>query len=161
MKIVKTKVLSASQFEQIDQLWNDEYPINLKDRFRILLDGVENYNHYLIQDEGNKILAWAVDFEKENETRFSIIVKDKQQGKGFGKLLIERLKNDIGEFYGFVIDHNNDKKATGEIYKSPIDFYLKHGFEILQDQRIATDIIKAVKIKTTSSTSKLHELDEK
>jgi hypothetical protein len=73
MKISKIKKLNNEQFQQINQMWNDEYPMKLKDRFGLLLDGVENYNHYLIE-QNNRILAWAVDFEKENETRFSIIV---------------------------------------------------------------------------------------
>jgi [ribosomal protein S5]-alanine N-acetyltransferase len=127
-------------------LWNDEYPIKLKDRFGILLEGVENYNHYLIEQE-DEIIAWAVEFEKEHEKRFSIIVKNEHKGKGYGKLLINRLKIDLGEFYGWVIDHNNDLKQNGEFYKSPIDFYLKNGFEVLREERIDSEIINAVKIK--------------
>jgi GNAT superfamily N-acetyltransferase len=147
MNIIKTKHLTDSQFQQINHLWNEEYPINLKDRFGILLDGVENYNHYLIQDENNNVLAWAVDFEKDNEVRFSIIVSKDQQGKGTGSLLMNRLKEDLAEFYGWVIDHDNDKKENGENYQSPLSFYIKHGFEVLYDSRIDNDMLKAVKIR--------------
>jgi RimJ/RimL family protein N-acetyltransferase len=146
MEINKTKYINNDQFQQINQMWNEEYPIKLKDRFELLLEGVEKYNHYLIEQE-NKVLAWAVEFEKENETRFSIIVKNEHKGQGFGKLLINRLKRDLGEFYGWVIDHNNDLKQNGEIYNTPIEFYLKNGFEILCEERIDSEMIKAVKIK--------------
>ena len=94
MEIIKTKNINSDQFQQIDQMWNDEYPIKLKDRFGILLEGVENYNHYLIE-QNNNVLAWAVEFDKEREKRFSIIVKNEYKGNGFGKLLINRLKSNF------------------------------------------------------------------
>jgi RimJ/RimL family protein N-acetyltransferase len=146
MEIIKAKNISSDQFQQINQMWNDEYPIKLKDRFGILLEGVENYNHYLIE-QNNNVLAWAVEFEKEKEKRFSIIVKNEYKGNGFGKLLINRLKRDLGEFYGWVIDHNNDLKHNGEFYMTPIGFYLKNGFEILTQERIDSEMIRAVKVK--------------
>lgn len=147
MEILKAKNIDENQFQQINDLWNEEYPINLKNRFGLLLEGVSNYNHYLIE-ENNQILAWAVDFEKDNETRFSIIVNKKHQRKGLGSLLIDRLKKDLGEFYGWVIDHNNDIKENGEFYQTPISFYRNNGFEVLIDERIDSEIIKAVKIKS-------------
>jgi len=147
MEIIRTKYLTDFQFQQINRLWNEEYPSSLKNRFGSLLDGVENFNHYLIEDENKNILAWAVDFEKDSEIRFSIIVDNKEQGKGLGKSLVGKLKESLGEFYGWVIDHNNDKKENGESYNSPLPFYVKQGFEIVHDQRIDNDILKAVKIK--------------
>lgn len=150
MDIKITKILSPHQFSQINELWNNEYPEKLKDRFPILLVGVENFNHYLIEDEEQNILAWAVDFEKENEIRFSIIVDSKHKGKGLGSQLVNQLKLDNLEFYGWVIDHNNDLKINGEYYQTPMPFYLKHGFEILHDLRIEIEMIQAVKIKWKS-----------
>lgn len=146
MEILKTKKISETQFQQINELWNEHFPIKLKNRFGLLLEGLNNYNHYLVE-ENNQLLAWAVDFEKENETRFSIIVNNKHQGKGLGGLLIDRLKKDLGELYGWVIDHNNDIKENGEFYQTPLSFYINKGFEVLSDQRIDNDLIKAVKIK--------------
>lgn len=145
--ILRTKILSANQSAQINQMWNDEYPIKLKDRFPILLEGVENYHHYLIEDEQQNIQAWAVDFEKDNEIRFSIIVRADQKGKGLGGLLVEKLKAENETFYGWVIDHENDLKSNGERYTSPLPFYLRHGFTVLPDHRIESEMIRAVKIK--------------
>ncbi len=147
MQIIKTKILSSNQLAQINQLWNDEYPINLKDRFLMLLDDVENYNHYVIEDAEQNILAWALSFEKENETRFSIIVNSIYKQKGLGSRLVEKIKSENNLIYGWVIDHNEDLKSNGEPYQTPLPFYLKHGFEILNDVRIDNEMIKAVKIK--------------
>lgn len=146
MEIHITKNLSQTQFEQVNKLWNEEYPINLQNRFEFLLKDVANYNHYLIEKD-NKILGWAVAFEKDNETRFSIIVKKKFQGKGLGSLLIDKLKIDLGEFFGWVINHNNDRKANGDFYRSPLSYYQNMGFEVIEDERIDNAILKAVKIK--------------
>lgn len=147
LNITKTKVLTPLQATQINALWNSEYPAKLKNRFPILLDGTIQYNHYIIEDTEHNVLAWAVDFEKDNETRFSILVDSKHQGKGLGAALMERLKTDVNEFYGWVIDHNRDIKSNGEHYSTPMPFYTKLGFTILHDQRIDTDMISAVKIK--------------
>ena len=147
MIIIKTKTLSEKHFTQINQLWNDEYPIKLKDRFPILLDGVKDFNDYIIEDTEQNVIAWAVDFEKENEIRFSIIVNAKHKGKGLGGALVEKLKSENDLFFGWVIDHNNDLKSNGEYYQTPMPFYLKHGFEILNDLIIETEMISAVKIK--------------
>ncbi len=147
MEIIKTKTLSEKQSSQINQLWNDEYPIKLKDRFAILLDGADWHNHYIIEDKEQNVIAWAVDFEKEKQIRFSIIVDTKHKGKGIGELLITKLKEENEEFYGWVIDHNDDLKSNGTYYQTPMPFYLKHGFEILENIRLDNEMIKAVLIK--------------
>jgi predicted GNAT family N-acyltransferase len=147
MHIIKTNNLTTLQAAQINQLWNNEYPLKLKDRFPILLDGADWFNHYIVLNEEQNIIAWAVIFEKEKQIRFSIIVASKHNGKGLGGLLIVKLKEENKEFYGWVIDHNNDLKSNGEYYQTPMPFYLKHGFEILNDIRIDNEMIKAVLIK--------------
>ncbi len=69
------------------------------------------------------------------------------KGKGLGSILVERLKTENELFYGWVIDHNNDVKGNGELYQTPMPFYLKHGFVVLHEKRMETEIISAVKIK--------------
>lgn len=147
INVLHAKTLTPFQRSQIDFLWNVEYPVNLFNRFSELLEGLENYNHYIIEDDKQNVLAWTTDFEKDNEIRFSIIVDSNHKHKGLGKTLLEKLKSQNAEFYGWVIDHNNDVKSNGYVYRSPLAFYLKNGFEILHDCRLETDIISAVKIK--------------
>jgi GNAT superfamily N-acetyltransferase len=144
--IIKVKHLSKSQWRQINALWNEEYPVQLKDKFGLLLEGVTAFNHYLLEEK-EIVIAWAVDFEKEGETRFSLIVKKEYQGKGLGSTLINRLKVDLGVFYGWVIDHEKDQKQNGDFYTSPLPFYIHHGFVVLTEQRIDSNILSAVKIK--------------
>lgn len=147
MNILKTKELTADQHEQINALWNEEYPLKLANRFPILLDGASDHNHYIIEDSNKQVLGWAVDFEKEGEVRFSIIVAGIAKGKGIGGLLIDKLKSEHKVFYGWVIDHNDDDRACGNKYRTPMPFYLKHGFGIMEDQRIDNEMISAVKVK--------------
>ncbi len=144
--ISKQKELSSKQISEINSLWNEEYPINLKDRLSILLAETKNNTHYLME-ENNEIIAWAIIFDSQNEVRFSIIVSSRFKNLGLGTILMDRLKLENPEFYGWVIDNNNDLKNNGENYLTPIPFYLKHGFEILTEQRLETPIISCVKIK--------------
>ncbi len=150
MNLLKQTNLTNKQFEKINQLWNQEYPINLTNRFPLLLYDCKVFSHYLFENENNEVIAWAVDFEKDNETRFSIIVDSNYKGKGLGKLLINQIKDENVNFYGWVIDHNEDLKENGEVYQSPIAFYLKQGFTIVPDCRLDTEMIKAVKIAWTN-----------
>ena len=145
--IIKTKELSDSQVGQIDRAWNDEYPIKMNNRFGILLNDAKSYMHYFIENEKQEVIAWSVMFEKENERRFSILVVNKYQGQGLGKQLIEAFKKDYPIFYGWVIDHDDDVKTNGEKYVSPLPFYLQLGFTILNEQRIDTEMISAVKVR--------------
>lgn len=150
MNLIKQTNLTNKQFEKINQLWNQEYPINLNNRFPLLLNDCKVFSHYLFENENSEVIAWAVDFEKDNETHFSIIVDSNYKGKGLGKLLINQIKDENVNFYGWVIDHNEDLKENGEVYQSPIAFYLKQGFTIVPDCRLDTEMIKAVKIAWTN-----------
>lgn len=147
MQIHSLSFLSKQQQNEIHDLWNQEYPLNLKDRFSILLSDTEDHRHYFIENDLGEIIAWAVDFLSQEERRFSIIVSSREKGKGLGALLINKLKEENDVIFGWVIDHNKDLKSTGEHYQTPMPFYLKHGFEILSEQRLETEIISAVKIK--------------
>ena len=147
MKIIRTLYLDDSRYKQINHLWNEEYPAKLKNRLPLLLNGKENFQHYFIEDENKKVMAWAMVFEKDRETRFSIVTHQNHQGKGLGSKLVEELKKDFTEFYGIVIDHNNDKKLNGEYYQSPLAFYEKRGFEVLPGIRVDNEYLNAVKIR--------------
>ena len=61
--------------------------------------------------------------------------------------MLDKLKQTNRELYGWVIDHNNDKKTNGKSYDSPLEFYKKHDFEILQTERLGLEKISAVKIR--------------
>jgi hypothetical protein len=60
--------------------------------------------------------------------------------------MLEIVKRKEIELNGWVIDHSKDKKKNGELYHSPLNFYLKNGF-IELTKRLELDKISAVKIK--------------
>ncbi len=146
VRIVHTRVLTPLQLEQIDELWNRNYPISLKDRFKLLLVETTHQNHYLFLNCNNKLLGWAMDFERDDEIWFSIIVDKAERGKGYGKQLVDALKEKNLIINGWVIDHDNDVLSDGSTYQSPLAFYQSLGFEVQADKRIETPIISAVKV---------------
>ena len=151
MNFFQTEQLSNDYKKEIFQIWNKEYPEKLAfqgvENFEEYLSKLENPNHYIIQNSRNKIIGWAVDFNRDNEKWFAIIVDQNEQHKGLGKkLLLELQKHNI-ELNGWVIDHDKDLKRNGEKYLSPLGFYLNHNFETLPDIRLENEILSAVKIK--------------
>lgn len=147
MEILVTHKLNLEQKSAILNLWNGEYPENLVFKSASELDNylknLLNPTHYFLHNS-NKIVGWAFTFERENEKWFAIIVSEKYQKKGFGKKLLDKLQLAEPILNGWVIDNNLSKKNNGEFYKSPLQFYLKNGFEIT-NERIET-VISAVKI---------------
>jgi len=151
MKITNTHQLNQEQKEQILQLWNNEYPEKLAYKS---IDGFENYleklnevNHFLLMNDDEKIQGWAITFEREGDTWFAIILSENLHGKGWGTKVLNELKQNKKALNGWVIDHSDDKKRNGSFYKSPLEFYLKNGFEVLSDTRLELEIMSAVKIR--------------
>ena len=68
-------------------------------------------------------------------------------GKGFGTQLLNLGKEKESVLNGWVIDHDKDKKRNGENYISPLNFYLKNGFEVFPDNRLELEKLSAVKIR--------------
>ena len=149
MKVIKTKSLTSSQKKHIFNLWNNEYPQNLKynsiNEFESYLNQLNNLNHYLftINDE---IMGWAFTFERESEKWFALIISEIVHGKRYGTNFLNQLKEDNLVLNGWVIDNNNQLKSNGNLYKSPLDFYIKNEFSIIHNIRLETDKLSAVKI---------------
>lgn len=94
MKIKISKHLTESQTKQVDRLWNELYPIKLKDRFGLLLKDIKEYNHHLLLNESGEILGWAVAFLCDEETWFSILVSPENQNNNNQlNLLVHTTKN--------------------------------------------------------------------
>ncbi|MFM1947382.1 MAG: hypothetical protein RL207_1665 [Bacteroidota bacterium] len=147
MIIHQTEFLSTQQFSEIAALWNAEYPIQLKDRLALLLEGNTKTIHFYLLDEFEQIIAWSVLFEKEQDLRFSIIVSRKHQKQGLGSVLLNEMKNKGMDFSGWVIDHDLDLLSDGSNYKSPLRFYLKNGFILDESFRLNTEMIQAVLVR--------------
>jgi hypothetical protein len=147
MNIQRTEFLSAKQFSEINALWNKEYPLQLKDRFALLLEGNTKTIHFYLLDELEQIIAWSVLFEKEQDLRFSILVSRKHQKQGLGSILLIEMKKEDLAFSGWVIDHDLDLLSDGSNYPSPLNFYLKNGFTVDESHRLNNEMIKAVLVR--------------
>lgn len=151
MKITKTENLSADQKQSVIRLWNAEYPAQLHhsgiESFDEYLDIKSDLQHYLLTDENETVKGWLATFIRDEEKWFALLVDGTEQKKGFGTMLLDKVKVFENELNGWVMDHENDLKASGDIYLSPIRFYLKNDFEILNEIRLETEIMSAVKIK--------------
>ena len=98
-------------------------------------------------DENQKIKGWYFDFYRDDEKWFALILNSKCQRKGWGRKILNLAKEKETELNAWVIDHNKYKKRNGELYKSPLNFYVKNGFEIMLETRLQNEKIAAVKIK--------------
>ena len=153
MKITQTAKLSTEEKSQVLTLWNSQYPVKLAYHsladFDVYLQTLTDLTYYLWTDNESNILGWASTFTRDNEKWFAIILTETLQGKGFGRKMLDELKQHESVLNGWVIDHDNDIKKNGEFYKLPLIFYVKCDFNILADQRIELEKISAVKIKWT------------
>lgn len=151
MDIIKLTELSKTDKKEIFNLWNKEYPEQLNYQtladFENYLKDLKEQSHMLLRDKNQKIKGWYFDFNRDNEKWFAIILDGEIQGKGLGTKILHLAKEKETELNGWVIDHNNDSKKNGEMYLSPLDFYLKNGFEKLAEKRLVLEKISAVKIK--------------
>jgi len=151
MQIVEQNELSADQKSEVVRMWNAEYPANLAysdvSEFDDYLNNLENKKHFLLINSSDEIVGWALLFDRENARWFAILIDEKIQGQGFGIKLIDALKAAENRFFGWVIDHNDSEKLNGKFYKSPLGFYRKIGFRILENERIDTDKMSGVKIE--------------
>ena len=150
MVIVETNRLSIKQKGLIKNLWNTEYPAQLQFATLKELDqylvNLQNRSHILVFDDTKKLIGWVFTFQRDNEDWFAIIVARQMQNRRLGTFLLQMLKDKHQSLHGWVIDHNNYKKQDEEPYISPLEFYLKNGFNSIADIRLESDKLSAVKI---------------
>jgi len=151
VNIQRTKILTSSQKQDLFELWNKEYPRNLKYEnikdFEDYLMPLKDLNNILLLDENEKIKGWYFDFLRENERWFAVILDSNIQGQNFGTQILNLSKVENTELNGWVIKSETYLKDNGEPYNSPIEFYRKNGFKILEETKLETDNISAIKVK--------------
>ncbi|RNL50289.1 GNAT family N-acetyltransferase [Pedobacter jejuensis] len=142
--------LTPTQKTQISTIWNNEYPkpLNFSDAqgFDDYLATLSQPIHYLLENENGEILAWACKFIRDNEKWFAIILDEKIHEQGKGTALLNALKESETVLNAWVIDKEDAIKQNGEIYKSPLKFYLKNGFLVYPEIRLKNEKMSAVKI---------------
>ena len=151
MEFITQIELSKTDKKEILNLWNDEYPEKLNHQtlseFEKYLGNLTEQSHILMKSENQIIKGWYFDFVRENEKWFAILLDSKFHGKGFGTKLINLGKEKETELNGWVIDKQDCKRKNGGLYKSPLDFYIKNGFQKLDNESLELEKIAAVKIK--------------
>ncbi|MBB4808310.1 GNAT superfamily N-acetyltransferase [Chryseobacterium defluvii] len=150
MKILEQNKLTEIQKKNLWDLWNNEYPVQLNyeklEDFNKYIKSLENSFNILLLDDG-KIIGWAFSFDREGERWFGIIVSENYQNKRYGSLMLKKLKEHESQLNGWVIDKTNYYyKKNDKPYKSPIDFYLKNEFKIINDSILETPKFSAIKI---------------
>lgn len=153
MEFIVRSQLTDKEKGDILELWNNEYPEKLAFKSVVELDdylaNLDGHFHRLLIDTHKKIQGWYFGFRREEEKWFAIILCSKLQGRGFGTKMLDLAKQSENELNGWAIDHDRDRKKNGEVYRSPLNFYLKNGFKKIPNHRLELDKISAVKIRWT------------
>lgn len=155
MEFKTQKDLSKKDKQQIFELWNNEYPENINyqtlTEFDDYLDKLTDQSHLLMLDYNQSIKGWYFEFIRNSEKWFAIILDSSVQGKGFGTKILNMAKQKQVELNGWVINNDNYTKRNGQIYKSPLSFYLSNGFEELSNEILESPKISAVRIRWENS----------
>lgn len=150
--IIETHLITEAQQIALMDLWNSNYPDTLfhssMESFHQYLNELAHKKYYLIFDQ-ELVAAFALQFVRNEETWFAIIVDEKQQNKGWGKSLLTALQLNNTYLLGWVIDSTNYQRIDGRPYPSPLEFYIKNDFRIISNERLENEKLSAVKISWT------------
>ncbi len=151
MKYRKLDALYPGDKEEILAIWNREYPVGLSyhsvTEFEHYLSQFTHQKHWLALDDKETIKGWCFLFNRDGKRWFAILIDSNCQRKGLGTKLLTLARKSESELNGWVVDHNNDIKSNGDIYPSPLRFYLKHGFNLLDDNRLEMEYFSAVQVQ--------------
>ncbi|MBB6127142.1 GNAT family N-acetyltransferase [Mucilaginibacter lappiensis] len=161
MEISVQSFLTHTQLHAAYQLWNDEYPEKLQyqniNDFNGYLDNLGNKQYFLLIDEDDILQGWSATFLRDNERWFAIILNSKVQGKKYGTRILNEIKKHETFLAGWVIDKEGELKSNGSKYASPLAFYIKNGFKVLEDYRIESEKLSAVKISWQSGSISMYQ----
>lgn len=151
MQWVETTQLTPVQIRQVHQLWNEEYPStiihNEEGGLLDYLDGLTEPRHVLLLDLDESVCAWWLDFIRDEDRWFAMIVTRNQQGKGYGRQLLDRAKEKHSVLNGWTVQTGQYQRKDGSPYVSPIVFYKKNDFQILESVQMKTPVLETVKIR--------------
>lgn len=132
------------------EAWNAVYPVQLRmepEALRAFIDRDDRSRQYLSRDDSGRMRGWGLCFDREGARWFSLLVAEAHQGKGIGAALVRAMQADESDLRGWVIDHDRDRLASGEPYRSPLAFYRQLGFDICHGVRWDDTQISAVMIR--------------
>jgi len=133
MKIVDMKSLSESQHIQAAQILTSELPLGWAtlaealDEVNMLLSGDEPDSLFLAAIEGSKVLGWCGILPMYDGRVFELhplVVRNDQQGKGIGKLLLSAIEEAARQKGGLTLYIGaDDEKPDGETSFANVDLY--------------------------------------
>lgn len=151
MNYHQTNQLTNSQKRQIMGIWNKVYPAQIIHEtlasFEQYLLPLQNDTHILVLDDQKNILGWLVTFDREGDRWFAMLLDDTIKGKGIGSELLRQAKLRNYALNGWVTDHNRYHRKDGVSYLSPLGFYIKNDFIILEDIRFEDEKLSLVKVR--------------
>lgn len=137
-EFLQTTTPDAAQLEGIFNLWNAEYPVKIKhesiDDTRKFLSPLGDQQHTFVLNVDSTIVGWFCVFTRDDARWFVIILHSSIHGEGVGSQLIARAKENEPELFGWVSESEGEIKSDGSIYRIPLDFYIKNGFETLEER---------------------------
>jgi len=142
--------LTIRQREDLWELWNAEFPVSVAypdvPSLTRYLEELEQVEYLLLLDKAGKVRGLLFTFIRDGNPWFGMALSRQWHGQGYGTQLLDHAKTQTDTLYGWAIDHDQEVRGDGSPYPSPIGFYRKNGFTVLEDQRLETDKISAVKI---------------
>ena len=151
MKIIKTRTPSDEQLEKLRQLWNTEFPAVIAHPDRASLEAylakLKDIKFFFVTDDDANILGWYMDFFRDGERWFVLVISREAQNKRFGSTLLKMGLEEQEELNGWVVGSSTYEKADGSIYMSPLPFYIKQGVRVFPDITFEAKGIKSIKIK--------------
>lgn len=138
MTIIVKQAIDNRLKEAIFDLWNQEYPsviqlASLPD-LDLYLERLRSLYHLFLMDDQDKVAGWLFLFEREGETWFAMILDRKVQGQGYGSRLLAKAGTLTEVLNGWAIDRAEYYKADGSAYPSPLAFYRKMDFKVLEER---------------------------
>jgi len=151
MEFVETKFLDRAQKKSVVALWNQEYPKKLGlptiGDFENYLKGHKDKNHIILMDEHGALKGWLLYFVRDGDRCFAMLLDASLQGQGWGSKFLDLAKQRNDELNGWVIPNNNETKSNGANYRSPVGFYLRNDFEVLNDEELEKNGITGIKVR--------------
>lgn len=148
--IISTSVLNPKQQAEFLKCWNEVYPLNLKfddlGKMQSYFNGLQQLQFFLLVDGSIPATAFSFRFMRDGELWLAMLMPPSMQGKGYGSILLEELTENVNSISAWVVDHDLDVKADGTPYRSPLQFYLKNGFEVQEGVRLEIETISAAKL---------------
>ncbi len=103
----------------------------------------------IIATSDEKLIGWLmVSFaDKLGIYHFNMLVHRDFQRTGIGSKLLLNAKEHFNELYGVVVPVNRYKRRDGTQYRSPLEFYLRNGFQLTGKKFIGYKDVTMVEIK--------------